>query len=75
MLVGSRGPFEADVTERTPLPFAMLVTFYQTSLRSIVACTVKSRPGLALTPKEREEEEKKLVVLPTLGCLATYIAY
>jgi hypothetical protein len=42
-----------------------------------LACTVKSGSGLASTPNVNrgEEEGKKLVVLPQLGCLATYIGY
>jgi hypothetical protein len=39
--------------------------------------TEKSRPGLGPTPNvDREKrKEKKLVALPKLGCLATYIGY
>ena len=43
-----------------------------------LACTVKSRPGHADTLRPKEEEKKKekeLVVLPELGCLATFIGY
>jgi hypothetical protein len=42
-----------------------------------VACTVKSRPGVGPTPDVNREkkEEKKLVLLPELGCLAAYIGY
>ena len=42
-----------------------------------LACTVKSRSGLVSTPNvnRRKKREKKLVVLPKLGYLATYIGY
>jgi hypothetical protein len=42
-----------------------------------LACTVKSRPGHAdtLRPREEKKKEKELVVLPELGCLATFIGY
>jgi hypothetical protein len=42
-----------------------------------LACMVKSRSGLASTPNVNrgKKKEKKLVVLPKLGCLATYIGY
>jgi hypothetical protein len=46
-----------------------------------LVCTVKSRPSLGPTldvnreKKKKKAKEKKLVVLPKLGCLATYIGY
>jgi hypothetical protein len=41
----------------------------------VLACTVKSRPSLGPMSNVNKEKEKKLVVLPKLGCLATYIGY
>jgi hypothetical protein len=46
-----------------------------------LACMVNSRPGLGPTPnvnrekKKKKKKKKKLVVLPKLGCLASYIGY
>ena len=41
-----------------------------------LACTVKSGSGLAsILATKREEEEKKYMLLPELGCLATYVGY
>jgi hypothetical protein len=47
------------------------------TLPYMLACTVKSRSGLVSTPSvsRGKKREKKLVVLPKLGCLATYIGY
>jgi hypothetical protein len=50
------------------------------TLQCTLACTVKSRPGprrhhTAKREEEEEEKGKELVVLPELGCLATYIGY
>jgi hypothetical protein len=41
-----------------------------------LACMVNSGPGQGPTPNvNREKKKKKLVVLPKLGCLASYIGY
>jgi hypothetical protein len=42
-----------------------------------LACTVKSRLGLApiLMTKKEEKEEKDACCMPRLGCLATYVGY